>query len=57
LWRLGGDGFFGGGGCGRRGGGEFGLELADDALQFRELFGVFFGEVVELFAESGLPNE
>jgi hypothetical protein len=37
---------FGGGGFldgGRRGGGEFGLELANDALQFRELFGVFFG--------------
>jgi hypothetical protein len=40
-----------------RGGGEFGLELTDDALQFGELFGVFFGEVVELFAESGLSNK
>jgi len=33
------------------------LELTDDALQFCELFGVFFGEVGELFAESGLPNK
>jgi|HubBroStandDraft_6_1064221.scaffolds.fasta_scaffold06013_2 hypothetical protein len=55
LRRLWGGGFFGGGRCWRRGGGEFGLELADDALQFRELFGVFFGEVSELFAKFSLP--
>jgi hypothetical protein len=30
--RLRGGGFFGGGDCGRRGGGKFGLEFADDAL-------------------------
>jgi hypothetical protein len=57
LRRLWGGRLFGGEVCGRRGGGEFGLEFTHDALQFCELFGVFFGQVGELFAESGLPNE
>jgi hypothetical protein len=54
LTRLLGGGLFGGGGCGRRCGGEFGLEFTDDALQFGELFGVFFGLLVEKFAKAGL---
>jgi hypothetical protein len=49
--------FLGGGLCRRRGGGEFGLEFADGALQFRKPLVVFFGQVGELFAKSGLPNK
>ncbi len=49
-----GGGFLCGGGCGRRGGGEFGLELTDDALQFCEPLGVFFGLLVEKFTKAGL---
>lgn len=53
MRRLWGGGFLGSGRCGRRGG-EFGLEFTHDALQFRELFGVFFGLLVEKFAKAGL---
>jgi len=54
---FGGDGFLGGGCCVRRNCGKLGLELADGALQLCEPLVVFFGEVGELFAESGLPNK
>jgi hypothetical protein len=40
--------------CGGGRGGEFGLELADNSLQFHKLLIVFFGEFVELFAKLGL---
>lgn len=43
-------------GCGGwRGGSEFGLELTHGALQLCEPLGVFFGQVVQLLAKSGLP--
>jgi hypothetical protein len=32
------------------------LEFAHSALEFRELRGVFFGELVQLPAELGIPN-
>ena len=46
---------FGGGG-GRSGCSNLNLEFTDGALQFGELLGVFFGEVVQLFAKLGVPD-
>ena len=47
---------FGGWCSSRRCCSELGLEFADGALQFCELFRVFFGEIVQLFAKSGMPD-
>jgi len=57
LMSFGVDGFLGGGCCVRRNCGKLGLELANEALQFCKSLRIFFGKVVELFAESGLPNK
>jgi hypothetical protein len=33
------------------------LQFTDGTLEFRELFRVFFGEFVQLFPKSGLPDK
>jgi hypothetical protein len=57
LTRLGSDGLLSDGRWGRSGRSDLGLEFPDDALQSCDLFRVFLGQVVDLFAKSGLPNK
>jgi hypothetical protein len=48
--------FLDGWGCGRNCGPNLGLQFADGTLQFRVLFGVFFGEFGQLLLKFGIPK-
>lgn len=56
LTSFGGVGLLGGRRDGRSGSSSLNLEFPYGTLQFGELLGVIFGEVVQLFAKLGIPD-